>query len=74
MIITSLERYNLYYKSMRFRRNSKFAERLAKRATHMYLDLFDFFNIHKKQLNYYRNSTTDIRDFIVKYFYIIIDI
>ncbi len=53
MIITSLERYNLYYKSIGFRRNSKFAERLAKRAAHMYLDLFDFFNIHEKQLNYY---------------------
>jgi hypothetical protein len=67
MIITSFERYNLYYKSMRLRRNSKFAERLAKRATHIYLDLFDFFNIHEEQLNYCRNSTTDIRDFMINY-------
>jgi hypothetical protein len=67
MIITLPERYNLYYKSMGFRSNSKFPERLARRATHIYLDLFDFFNIHEKQLNYYRNSTTDIRDLIVKY-------
>ncbi len=52
---------------MWFRSNSKFPERFARRATHMYLDLFDFFNIHEKQLNYYRNSSTDIRDFIVKY-------
>ncbi len=63
MITTSPERYN----SMGFRRNSRFIEKLARRATHMYLDLFDFFNIHEKQLNYYRNSLTDIRDFIAKY-------
>jgi hypothetical protein len=67
MIIPSPEQYNLYYKNMGFRRNSKFAERLVRRVTHMYLDLFGFFNIHEKQLNYYRASTTDIRDFIAKY-------
>jgi hypothetical protein len=59
MMIAPPERYTLYYKSMGFRRNSKFAKRLAKRATHMYL------NIHEKQLNYDRNSTTDTRGFIV---------
>jgi hypothetical protein len=35
MIINSPDRYNLYCKSMEFRSNSKFPERLARRATHM---------------------------------------
>jgi len=69
MIITYPDRFSLYYKSMGFRRNSKFPERLVRRAKHIYIDLFSFFTIHEKQLNYYRSSNDSIKDFICRYIF-----
>ena len=67
MIITSPDRIKLYYKSMGFRKNSRFPERLVQRAKHTYLELFNFICIHEKQLNYYCTSEDNIKDFICKY-------
>ena len=67
MIITSPARHKTYYRSMGFRCNSKFPERLAKRAKHTFIDLFNFFTIHEKQLLCYCNTTDQLRDFICKY-------
>ena len=69
MIVTSPEWLYLYYKSMGLRKNTKFAERLAQTANHMYSNLFDFFTIHEKQNNYYRTYNDNLTDFICKYIY-----
>ncbi len=66
MIIISLERLGLYYKSTGFRKNSRFPETLVQRANHIDLDLFNFFIIHEKQQNYYRTFNDSSRDFICK--------
>ena len=67
MIITSPDLFRLFYKNMGFRKNSRFPERLAHWATCMHLDLFNFFTIHEKQINYFRTSSREIKEFICRY-------
>ena len=57
-----------YYKSMGFRSNSKFANRLATRAQHIKLDVITFFNNHNKQYGIFKKSTAMIEYFAMKFF------
>jgi len=58
-----------HYKSMGFRKNSIFPNRLAERAHHVNLDLFTFFNIHEKQHLIFKRSSSVIERFIFKYLF-----
>jgi hypothetical protein len=57
-----------YFKSMGFRSNSKFANRLATRAQHIKLDVITFFNNHNKQYAIFKKSTAMIEYFVMNVF------
>jgi hypothetical protein len=57
-----------YYKSMGFRKNSKFPNRLSAKAQHIKLDVITFFNNHTKQYGIFKKSTAMIEYFILKFF------
>jgi hypothetical protein len=59
----------VYYKSMGFRKNSIFPNRLAARAHHLNLDLFSFFSIHENQYGIFRKSSSVLERFVYKYLY-----
>jgi hypothetical protein len=65
LIATSPNRF--YYKSMGFRKNSVFLNRLAARAHHVNLDLFSFFCAHEKQYAIFRKSSSVLERFVYKY-------
>ncbi len=58
-----------YYKSMGFRKNSVFPNRLAARAHHLNLDLFTLFSIHENQYAIFRKSSSVLERFVYKYLY-----
>ena len=57
-----------YYKSMCFRKNSKFPNRLAVKAHHTKLDVITFFNTHNRQYGIFKKSSSIIEFFTLKYF------
>ncbi|CAF1681552.1 unnamed protein product [Rotaria magnacalcarata] len=57
-----------YYKSMGFRKNSKFPNRLSAQAQHIKLDVITFFNNHNKQYSIFKKSTAMIEYFVLKFF------
>jgi hypothetical protein len=65
LIATSPNR--IHYKSMDFRKNSIFPNRLAAMARHVNLDLFTFFSIHERQYQIFRRSSSVIERFVFKY-------
>ena len=67
LIATSPNR--IHYKSMGFRKNSFFPNRLAARAHHMNLDLFEFFCIQEKQHLIFKKTSSVLERFIYKYLY-----
>ena len=60
--------FKTYYKSMGFRQNSRFPNRLAERAKHMYLDVIAFIDVHKEQYGYFKKSSSILEFFVLKYF------
>jgi hypothetical protein len=62
LIATSPNR--TYYKSMGFRKNSIFPNRLAASGHHVNLDLFTFFNIQESQYQIFKRSSSDIERFV----------
>jgi len=59
-----------YYKSMNFRKNSRFPNRLAERAKHMYIDVISFIDIQREQYGYFKKSSSILEFFVLKYFFI----
>lgn len=57
-----------YYKSMGFRKNSKYPNRLSLNAQHIKLDVITFFNNHNKQYGIFKKSTAMIEYFVLKFF------
>ena len=56
-----------WYKTMGFRKNSVFPNRLARRAQHTLKDWQEFERIHKQQLLFFRRNTHYLNMFIYKY-------
>jgi hypothetical protein len=56
-----------WYRSLGFRTNSKFPNRLAKRAQHTLADWTKFRQIHQHQYCFYRSDTLYLNMFVYKY-------
>ena len=65
-IITSPD--GSWLRSMGFRKNSKFPNRLIERAQHSLRDWRIFQQIQKEQYEHYKRNTLDLNNFIYKYF------
>ncbi|CAM2696705.1 unnamed protein product [Rotaria socialis] len=57
-----------YYKSLGLRKNSKFGNRLYKRAGHTYLDFISFKNAHSGQFCFFKNTSSLLEHFVLKHF------
>jgi hypothetical protein len=57
-----------WYRSMGFRKNSKFPLRLAERARHTLVDWKNFEIIHKEQFEFYKRNSHYLSIFVYKYF------
>ncbi|KAF9749467.1 hypothetical protein NGRA_3469, partial [Nosema granulosis] len=66
--VISTDTRKSYYKSMGFRKNSKFPNRLAERAHHSKLDILTFINMHRTQFRVFQISSAILETFILKYF------
>ncbi len=56
-----------FYKSMGIRKNNLFINRYTQRAYHTNLDVFSFFCIHECQKDYFKRSSSNVKNFIHKY-------
>jgi hypothetical protein len=62
--------FKTYYRSMNLRKNSLFANRLAERANHIYINVISFIDVHKDQYGFFKKSSSILEFFVLKYFYL----